>query len=88
LGALDARARSPQDGKMKRRPRSVTEPRRPIVPPQRPKVPVRVLFRMFVLGSVAVVASVWALWRHYTAPRVPMLAPAPAASEIEIEANP
>jgi hypothetical protein len=43
---------------------------------------------MFILGSVAVIASVWAIWHHYTTPRTPMLVPAPSASEIEIEVPP
>jgi hypothetical protein len=73
---------------MKRKPRSVTEPRKPLGAVRTPKVPVRVLFRMFVLGSVAVIASAWAIWRHYSVPRVPMLQPVPTASEIPIEPSP
>jgi hypothetical protein len=42
--------------------------------------------RMFVLGMVAAIASTWAIWRHYTVPRQPMLVPKPSATEIEIEA--
>ena len=33
------------------------------------------LLRMFVLGMVAVLASCWALWRHFTIPRMPMVVP-------------
>ncbi|MBX3213856.1 MAG: hypothetical protein KF850_17590 [Labilithrix sp.] len=64
--------------------RKVTDARAP----QRIRYPVAVLVRMFVLGSVAVLAAVWAIWRQYTVPRMPMVvpvAPAPAASEIEID---
>jgi hypothetical protein len=46
-------------------------------------MPFGVLIRMFVLGSVAVVASGYAVYRHYTFTPPPMLvsAPAPAPSE-------
>jgi hypothetical protein len=43
---------------------------------------------MFVIGSVAVIAAIWALWRHYTVPHVPMVRPVPAPTEIEIEPPP
>lgn len=39
---------------------------------------------MFVLGSVAVIASVYAVVRYYTVPRPPMLVPVPAATEIPV----
>lgn len=65
--------------------RSFTEPRELPPRPQRVRYPIAVLFRMFVLGSVAVIGSVYALWRHYHVPHAPMLVPAPAATEIEIE---
>lgn len=74
----------------KRKKRSITE-RRPGPPrPERPRIPPALLIRMFVVGSIAVVASVWALWRHYTVPRMPMLVPVPSAtaSETEIEIEP
>jgi hypothetical protein len=54
-------------------------------PPEKIRFPASVLFRMFVLGSIAVIASIWALWRYYNVPRMPMLVPAPSATEIEIE---
>jgi len=61
-------------------------------PQPRPiRYPIAVLIRMFLLGSVAVIAAAWAIWRHYTIPPAPMLvpvAPAPPASEIEIEPPP
>jgi hypothetical protein len=71
---------------VKRGPKGVTEPRKRIGVAPATKVPVRVLFRMFVLGSVAVIAAAWAIWRHYSVPRVPMLRPAP--TEIEVEPSP
>ena len=43
---------------------------------------------MFLIGSIAVVASIYAVYRYYTVPYQKMLVPtpaAPAASEIEIE---
>ena len=56
--------------------------------PERIRFPVAVLIRMFFIGSVAVIAAIWALWRHYTVPPAPMVVPAtpaPSATEIEIE---
>lgn len=46
------------------------------------KIPGNLLFRMFVLGSVAIVACCWGIWRYYFVPRTPMLVPAPTATEI------
>jgi hypothetical protein len=71
----------------KRKP-NITEPRRPPPRPERSKIPLALLIRMFLIGSIAVLASVWAVWRHYTVPRSPMLTPTPSASEIEIEPAP
>lgn len=71
---------------VRKKKRKVTEARAP----ERIRYPVVVLVRMFVLGSVAVLAAVWAIWRQYTIPRSPMVvpvAPAPAASEIEIDTS-
>ncbi|MDF2695622.1 MAG: hypothetical protein K0S65_4005 [Labilithrix sp.] len=71
--------------------RSVTEERLARPQPQRIRYPVAVLIRMFLIGSVAIVACCWAIWRHYTVPRMPMVVPAtpaPSASEIEIEPAP
>ena len=48
----------------------------------RPRVPFALLFRMFVIGSVAVVASIYGVYRYYFVPRTPMLAPTPSATEI------
>ncbi len=67
---------------------SAKKARPPLRIVSRPKTPVGVLFRMFVLGSVAVIASAWAIWHHYTAPHVSMLREVPAASSppwIDIE---
>ena len=68
-----------------KRTRSITEPRMARPQPQRIRYPVAVLLRMFLLGSVAIVGSAWALWRNYTNPHMPMLVPVPSASEIEVE---
>ncbi|HVH46705.1 MAG TPA: hypothetical protein VM925_30395 [Labilithrix sp.] len=73
-------------GKKKRK---VTDPLEPPPRPELIRFPVAALFRMFVIGSIAVIGAVWAIWRHYTVPRAPMIVPAaPAASEIEIEPAP
>jgi hypothetical protein len=65
--------------------RSILDPREaPRV--ERPKLPIGTMVRMFLLGSVAIVASIWAIWRHYTVPPSKMLVPASSHSgEIEIE---
>jgi hypothetical protein len=65
--------------------RSVIEPREK-VRVERPKLPIGTMVRMFLLGSVAIIASVWAIWRHYTVPPSKMLVPVTSHSgEIEIE---
>lgn len=70
--------------------RHVTSSPRPPSPPQRPRIPLAALLRMFLVGSIAVVACAWAIWRYYDAPRAPMLVPAPpdSAGQIEIEVTP
>ena len=68
----------------KRKP-GITEPRKPRPVPQRPTIPFGALLRMFLIGSIAVVASIYAVYRYYTVPYQKMLVPKPAASEIEIE---
>ena len=78
----------PGIGKQKR---SITEGHRPRPRPEKVRYPIAVLVRMFLIGSVAVAAAGWAIWRHYTVPRMPMVvpvSPAPSASEIEIEPAP
>jgi hypothetical protein len=69
--------------------RSVIGSRRP---PPRPQVALRIpfptLIRTFLLGMVAVIASLYAIWRHYTIPRPSLLTPTPSATEIEIEIDP
>jgi len=47
-------------------------------PVERPRMPIGVLLRVFVLGSMAIGASGYALYRHYLVPRPSMIAPAPA----------
>ncbi|MBX3228963.1 MAG: hypothetical protein KIT84_41470 [Labilithrix sp.] len=71
----------------KKGPRKITEREaRPV--PRRAAIPAGILFRMFVIGSIAVLASVYAVWRYYTVPYQPMLVPKPAPTEIEIEPLP
>lgn len=48
-------------------------------PVERPRMPFGVLFRIFVIGSIAVGASGYALYRHYFVTRPSMLQPAPPA---------
>lgn len=49
-------------------------------PVEHPRIPYGVLFRMFVLGSVAIVASTYAIYRHYYVMRPSMLMPRPTAT--------
>jgi len=55
-------------------------------PPPRatqPRVPLAMAIRMFLVGSIAIVAAVYAIWRHYSVPLRPMVVPAaPSASEV------
>jgi hypothetical protein len=62
--------------------RAVPRPKKPKHPPkpERPSVPFNMAIRMFLIGSIAVGGCVWALWRHYSLPRAPMLVPMPSAS--------
>jgi hypothetical protein len=49
-------------------------------PVEHPRIPYGVLFRMFVLGSVAIGASTYAIYRHYYVTRPSMLMPRPTAT--------
>jgi hypothetical protein len=49
-------------------------------PVEHPRIPFGVLFRMFVLGSIAIVASSYAIYRHYYVTRPSMLMPRPTAT--------
>lgn len=42
------------------------------------RIPPGAVIKMFLLASISVVASVWALVRFYTHPRLPMMVPAVA----------
>lgn len=57
-------------------------------PVERPRMPFALLFRMFVLGSIAVGASVYAIYRHYYVARPSMLMPRPSATTDEPELPP
>lgn len=56
--------------------------------PERPTIPLAMAIRMFLIGAVAVAGAAYAIWRHYSVPRPPMLVPAPPSSEIPIEYDP
>lgn len=49
---------------------------------RRPGIPIVLLVRMFLVGSVAVVAACWGIWRYYFVPRTPLLVPAPSTTEL------
>ena len=58
-------------------------------PVERPRMPLGVIFRVFLVGSIAIGASSYAIYRHYYVPRPSMLmavppapAPEPAASDL------
>ncbi len=57
-----------------------TEPRERAPQPRKIRIPFAALFRMFAIGGFSVIACIWAIWRHYTVPRVPMLEPVPDAA--------
>jgi len=52
------------------------------------RLPPGSLVRIFVLATLAVAATVWAIWRHSTVTPAKMLVPKPASSEIEVEPAP
>jgi hypothetical protein len=64
-----------QGSKKKRKSLDLTKP------VERPRMPIMVMLRMFLLGSVAVVAASYAIYRHYFVPRPPMSRPVPSATE-------
>lgn len=47
----------------------------------RPPLPAALFFRIFVIGSISIVAAGYAIYRHYYVARPPMLVPAPAETE-------
>lgn len=46
-------------------------------PVEAPRMPVAIMVRMFLIGSVAVCASGYAIYRHYYVARPSMLMPVP-----------
>ena len=51
-------------------------------PPTKPRIPFALLFRMFAIGMVAVIAAAYGIYRYYTVPRASMLVPVPSATEL------
>jgi hypothetical protein len=49
---------------------------------ERPTIPAALAIRMFVVGALAILASAWAIHRHYFVARPPMVAPATSVIEI------
>jgi hypothetical protein len=60
----------PRDSSRAGRVRSVTSPT-----PARFTLPMTFLARVLALASVAIIASIWALYRYYTHPWIPMTVP-------------
>lgn len=59
-------------------------------PVERPRMPISVMVRMFLLGSVAIAASGYAIYRHYYVARPSMLVPASPPSDaswIDVDAG-
>lgn len=50
-------------------------------PGERPPMPAVLFFRIFVIGSVSIVAATYAIYRHYWVARPSMVAPAPVETE-------
>jgi hypothetical protein len=46
-------------------------------PVERPRMPLTIMLRIFLVGSIAVVASGYAIYRHYYVTRPSMLVPLP-----------
>lgn len=51
--------------------------------PHAVRVPPSALIKVFLLASVSVIASVWALVRFYTHPHVPMVVPVPTVVAVD-----
>jgi len=49
-------------------------------PIEHPRMPIMVLVRTFVIGSVGVIATGYAIYRHYTVALPSMLQPVPAST--------
>ncbi len=47
-------------------------------------MPIGVVFRVFLIGSIAIGASGYAIYRHYYVPRPSMLMPVPAPSASDL----
>lgn len=58
--------------------RASVSPRRP----GRPSVPLALYLRMFVIGTVAIGAAGYGVYRYYFVPRASTLAPGPSSTEI------
>lgn len=57
-------------------------------PVDRPRMPITLMVRMFLLGAVAIAASGYAIYRHYFVPRPSMLMPVPADASPSAEPLP
>ncbi len=57
-------------------PRSLTRPARAPHVPHAPRIPPMAVVKMFLLASVSIVASVWALARYYARRAAPHVDPA------------
>jgi hypothetical protein len=51
-------------------------------PAPHPRMPVALMLRMFLVGSVAVGAAGYAIYRHYYVARPSMLMPVPPSTEL------
>jgi len=62
------------------KPFSPLQSKKPVKVRNLPRLPPAPLVRAFLLGALGIVACVWALVRHFTHPRLPMLVPVPTAA--------
>ena len=51
-------------------------------PLEHPRMPIAVMLRMFLIGSISVSAAGYAIYRHYYVARPSMLMPVPSATEL------
>ncbi len=51
-------------------------------PIEHPRMPFAVLVRMFLIGSISVAATGYAIYRHYYVARPSMLMPVPSSTEL------
>jgi hypothetical protein len=64
---------------VKKKPKGRTKKLDLTKPVERPRMPISIMVRIFIVGSISVGASAYGIYRHYSIPRPSMLMPVPEA---------